>query len=194
MLFWFIFSRLIPTLDIRIHLWSPPINPIISICSQPIYACIPRITSTRWLSVHILWLYSTTIQSKLTNKTRYPRISRTMPRNRSSERKTATDRYINVPAAIVSPPLRSKTLPISLLVENCSKGIPFNPAVFSALRKDISTSAEAFFVRTLMRSFSKGINSEQANKIYRGFFFLTSPVVRSIKERSLLVVAGTSLD
>lgn len=108
--------------------------------------------------------------------------------------KTTTDWWINVPAAIVSPPLRSKTLPISLLVENCSKGMPFSPAVFPALRRDISTSAEACFVRTLMRSFSKRINSEQANKIHRGFFFLTSPVVRSIKERSLLVVAGTSLD
>ena len=73
-----------------------------------------------------------------------------IPRIRKSKRaRKQIDRYTNVPAAIVSPPLRSKILPISLLVENCSKGMPFGATVFPVLRKEISTSAEAFFVRTL---------------------------------------------
>lgn len=56
----------------------------------------------------------------------------------------------NVPAAMVSPLLRSNILPMSLFDENRSSGMPFNPTLFPSLRNDISTSAETFFVKTLV--------------------------------------------
>jgi hypothetical protein len=61
---------------------------------------------------------------------------------------------VYLPAAIVSPPLRIKTRPISLFIENGSKGMtvlraPEPPNV--ACRIAIWTSAEVPFVRTLIR-------------------------------------------
>lgn len=55
----------------------------------------------------------------------------------------------DIPAAIVSPPLRSNILPISLFDANRSRGVPWGPPLVLVLRSEISTSAETFFVRTL---------------------------------------------
>ena len=60
----------------------------------------------------------------------------------------------NIPAAIVSPPLRIKILPMSLFDEKGSRGIPFEDPAVPVLRSEISTSAEAFFAKTL-RAYSQ---------------------------------------
>lgn len=80
---------------------------------------------------------------------------RESPEQRLNTKKKKLDRVLHerevlsLPAAIVSPPLRSKILPMSLFAENVSRGIPFRPPAVPVRRNEISTSAKEFFNKTL---------------------------------------------
>ena len=115
---------------------------------------------------------------------------------------------MDLPAEIVSPPLRIKIRPISLFIEKGSKGItvfraPEPPK--AACRIAISTSAEVPFVRTLIKAgkhlslphsdAARGTAKKKKKKepeTNLGLRLVTAPEARSNVALSLDIAAGTS--
>jgi hypothetical protein len=102
---------------------------------------------------------------------------------------------LGTPAAIVSPPLRIRTRPMSLLEANVSNGIPGignDTPPTCIFRNEICTSADAPLVSTLHLQ-SKSRKKFDSKDTDRGLCLMTLPLVRSMVDISF-TTARTSLE